>query len=149
MLTPYIDALNDTLRAKFHSLSRYALESQPYSTPEQTHLLEALKTVAAADEVQAREAARRIEAMQGIPVTGSPDPVVTEIAYLDVRRMVEICLEKKRAEASEAALRVEAIDKAGAKSPEAAEVTAFLEQVAESDRLQVESLERALEASAQ
>ena len=144
MLTPFIDALNETLRVKFHSLARYALDAQPYSTPEQAPLLETLRQVADSDEAQARETARRIEAMQGIPVTGSPDPIVTEIAYLDIRRLVEICLEKKRAEIGDAETRAEAVQKVGAVTPEAAETVAFLEQVAQSDRLQVEALERAL-----
>ncbi len=147
MLTPIIDALNDTLRVKFHSLARYALESQPYSVPDQAPLLESLRKIAAADETQAREAATRVEALQGIPVTGSPDPIVTEISYLDIRRLVEICLEKKRIEADDAAVRVEAVEKIGYPSPEVAEAQAFLEQVASSDRLQVEELERVLEAT--
>ncbi len=144
MLTPFIDALNQTLQTKFHSLARYALESEPYHVPEQVELMKALKSVAASDEALAKECVRRIEAMEGIPVTGTPDAIVTEIAYLDVKRLVEICLERKETEARDAEVRFEAIQKAGAVTPEAVEATAFLEQVAESDRLQAESLREAL-----
>ena len=146
MFTPLIDALNETLRVKFHSFAKYALESQPYHSPEQAPLLEALRNVAASDEVLARECARRIETLEGIPVTGGPDLIVTEIAYLDIRRLAEMCLERKRTELHDSEIRMEAVQKAGAVTPEGAEVIAFLEQVVESDKLQIEALERALGA---
>jgi len=139
-----IRVLNEALQAKFHSLARYILESSPYATRADAPLVEALERIAAEDEAQAREITAQIEALDGIPATGLPDPMVTEIAYLAVGGLARQCAEGKRQEAARMRRSLEALG--GNAGPGGlASAQALLQRLAEADLGQAEALEKALE----
>jgi bacterioferritin (cytochrome b1) len=142
-----IDALNDALRVKFHSLAGYALDSRPYATRADLPLVTALERVAAEDKALARELARLIEALDGIPQSGVPDPLVSEIAYLRARRLVEICRDAKQTESRDDRRRLEAtgplVRRAGLTAAHR-----LLEKAAEGSQAHLNLLENALSETA-
>ena len=73
-----IETLNKALEVKFHSLERYALKANPYAESGDLAQVEALERIEAENESLAREIAAEIEALDGVPHAGFPDPIVSD-----------------------------------------------------------------------
>ncbi|OPZ10395.1 MAG: hypothetical protein BWZ10_02390 [candidate division BRC1 bacterium ADurb.BinA364] len=144
--TDILDTLNEAMRAKFHTFARYILEANPYATPADLPLVEALELIAREDGREAQDAVRVIEALDGIAVPGLPDPLVADIAYLRARRLAELCLERKREQARRSAARNDEfaahLETESGRRYDDAKI--LLERMAQTDADHVKALERAL-----
>ncbi|MCX7012972.1 MAG: hypothetical protein NTW86_10520 [Candidatus Sumerlaeota bacterium] len=143
-----VAALNEALRLKFHSFPRYVLTSNPYATPADLPLVEALERMAATDLEQAREITARIEALKGIPVPGAPSPVFSEIGYLSIPALSRRCMASKREEAERLRGRLADLAESAKSDPATAEALALMGRVIQTDLEQADALQSAFEAIA-
>jgi len=82
------EMLNDVLRRKINSPAAYVLEASPYATENDRPVVEAIEALHATAWRHAEEAARQILVLEGVPYSGSYDPVVAESNYLSVRYLL-------------------------------------------------------------
>jgi len=83
-----IEMLNEVLKRKLNSPAAYVLEASPYVTDEDQMIIAEIEAMRKSDHRHAREAARRILALEGVPQSGSYDPSVADSNYLSVRYLV-------------------------------------------------------------
>jgi len=83
-----IEMLNEVLARKMNCAAGYVLESSPYFTDADRRIVEAIASLNATARRHAKDAARRIMLLEGVPRGGSYDPRVADSNYLSVRYLL-------------------------------------------------------------